>query len=82
MDEGFELPVHYKGEELLFPGQLHLYGYTQKIEILVHGVSVLYERDEESNWRAIVDAEELEKNRTLNAELLEAIAEAIEEVLR
>lgn len=82
MDEGFELPVHYKGEELLLPGQLHLYGYTQKIEILVQGVSVFYERDEESKWRALIDTEEPGTNRLLNVELLQSIAEAIEEVLQ
>lgn len=82
MDEGFELPVRYKGEELMLPGQLHIYGYTQKIEILVHGVAVFFERDDAGEWRALIDPEELEKNKAIHVELLQAIAESIEEVLK
>ena len=66
----------------MLPGQLHLYGYTQKIELLVHGVSVFYERDEESKWRALIDSEEAGSNRLPDVELLQAIAEAIEKVLQ
>ena len=82
MSEGFELPVKYKGKEFMFPAQLHLYGYTQKIEVMVNGISVMYERDEERQWRAIFDAEALDKNRSINIELLQAIASSIEEALR
>jgi hypothetical protein len=82
MENHFELPVSYKGKELLFPGQLHQYGYSQKIEIHVNGVSVFFEKDEEGNWRALVDPLELEKNRSLNSELIQAVACSIEEVLK
>ena len=82
MDNSFELPVSYKGKELLFPGQLHLYGYTQKIEIIVNGLSLFFERDEEGNWRAIVDPSEVEKNRSINEELIRAVIHSIEEVLK
>lgn len=78
----FELPVSYNGHELLFPGQLHLFGYTQKIEVLVNDISVMYERDDERNWRAIVDPTELEKNKQIKTDLLQAIADSIEAVLK
>ena len=82
MNNDFELPVSYKGKELLFPGQLHQYGYSQKIEISVNGASIFFERDEEGNWRAIVDPSEFEKNKSFSIELLQAIACSIEEVLK
>jgi hypothetical protein len=81
MDEGFELPVNFNGKEFMLPAQLHLYGYTQKIEVMVNGISVMYERDEERMWRAIFDAEALDKNRSITVELLQAIASSIEKVL-
>jgi hypothetical protein len=80
-DEGCELPVKYNGKECMFPGKLHLYSYTQKIEILVHGVSVMFERDEEREWRAIVDPSELEKSKSIDGDLLQAIANAINSIL-
>jgi hypothetical protein len=82
MDNSFELPLNYKGKELVFEGQLHQYGYTHKIEININGVSVMYERDDERNWRAIVEPGEIERNKFINTELLQAIANAIEEVLQ
>jgi hypothetical protein len=82
MDDGFELPVSFHGKEFLFPAQLHQYGYVPKIEIDVNGVSILYERDEERNWRAIVDSSAIEKNSSINVELLHAIANSIEEILK
>ena len=82
MDEGFELPVNYKGQQSMFSGQLHLYGYSQKMEILIHGVSVLFERDEERQWRAIVPPEQLESMQSIDRDLLQAISDSIEEVLK
>ena len=82
MHNSFELPVSYKGKVVLFPGQLHQYGYSQKIEINVNGLSLFFERDEEGNWRALVDPSELEKNRSINKELIQAVIHSIEEVLR
>jgi hypothetical protein len=82
VDNSFGLPVNYKGKELVFEGQLHQYGYTHKIELNINGVSVLYERDEERNWRALIDPSQIEKNKLITIELLQAIADSIEEVLK
>ena len=81
MAESFELPVTYKGKQLMIPGILHLYGFTQKIEVNINGLSVLNERDEERNWRAIVDPLQLEKNQSVQTELLQAIADSIGKIL-
>lgn len=82
MDEGFELPVRYKDKELLFPAALESFGWTHRIIADVYGTRVSYERDEEGQWRALVSAEDLEANKHIDVALLEAIAHAIEDVLR
>jgi len=76
MDEEFELPVTYKGEELLFPAQLLQTGYTHQFKVDVYGQEVSFEPDEESNYRAIIDLKKL--NKQVNIELLQAITESIE----
>jgi len=82
MDEGFELPVQYKGEELFFPAKLESFGWTHRIVVDVYGSVVSYERDEEGLWRALVSMQDLEANKHIDVELLKAIADAIKEVLK
>lgn len=80
MDETFALPVPYRGEELLFPARLEQLGYTHRFVVDVHGSEVIFEPDEERNYRAVIDEERLNKN--IKVDLLQAIATAIEDVLR
>ncbi|PSR56061.1 hypothetical protein AHMF7605_22445 [Adhaeribacter arboris] len=77
MDDYFELPVTYKGEEYLFPVRLVQTGYTHKLEVNVDGVHVFFEPDDEQNYRALVDEFQL-KNFKIEVGLLQAIAEVIE----
>jgi hypothetical protein len=79
MNEPFDLPVTYKGEELLFPARLQQLGYTHRIAVDIYGQEVFFEPDEERNYRAIIQDEM--HNRQINFELLKAIAEAIEAIL-
>jgi hypothetical protein len=37
MDDSFQIPVTYKGEDLLFNASLKVYGYVHKIEVDVAG---------------------------------------------
>jgi hypothetical protein len=82
MEEGFELPVTHKGKEWLFPAQLVSFGWTHRIQVDVYGTTVYFERDEEREWRALLAAEDLELNKTIDVELVKAIATCIEEILR
>ena len=82
MEEGFEIPVPYKGKELLFPAQLVFFGWTHRIEVAMDGTRVCFERDEEGEWRALLSAEDLEANKTIDVELVKAIAAAIENILK
>ncbi len=78
MNEPFELPVTYKGKDLLLPAQLLNYGYTHKFKVTVDEQEVLFEPDEERMYRAIVDIANIDKMKEGTKELLQVIAEALQ----
>lgn len=82
MDEPFDIPVHYRGSELLFPARLLQLGYTHKFGVEVHGQEVFFEPDEEGGYRALVDPSQLEGSHKIDVALLQAIAGAIEDILK
>jgi hypothetical protein len=75
----FELPVQYKGEELLLQCTLIVWGYTHKVQVQVNDIPVLFEPDEERNYRALV--EEQYRNKT-DISLLQNIATALHKAFR
>jgi hypothetical protein len=81
MNETFEIPLTYKGKEVTFPSKLIIYGYSYKIQGDVYGTEVLYEPDEERNYRATVNPDELESKK-IDVELLKAIADTLEAIVK
>ena len=67
---------------MLFPARLVQLGYTHKFSVDVQGQEIFFEPDEERNYRALIGPEQLERNKKLDIELLKAIAESIETILR
>jgi hypothetical protein len=82
MNEPFDLPVMYNNKEILLPAQLHQYGYSFKIEVEVNGTPVFFERDEDRNWRALIDPSTGDINSALTTELLQAISNSIQLLLQ
>jgi len=78
--DSFLIPVYYKGLEQQFPASLQQRGYLPTLHINIYGTTVIFERDEEGNWRALVTAEE--KGRLPDTQLLQAISETIDDILR
>lgn len=78
MYEPFELPVDYKGEELLLPAQLVQAGYVHQFKVEVFGEEVTFEPDEEGSYRAVIHPDQITKH--LTPELLKAIAETLEAI--
>ena len=78
MPENFEIRVIYKGKEHSFPASLISTGYNYKIQVDVLGKTISFEPDEERNWRAVIPYEEIDKNKNLNKDLLNAIAISID----
>ena len=82
MDEPFEIIVSYRGEELSFTAVLLKYGYTHKIQVLVNDQQVLFEPDEERNYRAVLNLADGKEPGKTDTALLQAIAETIESILK
>ena len=82
MNKEFILPVQFKEETLRFPARLLNYRYGYKLEIEIEGTKLLFEPDEEGNWRVLLSYEELQSEKKFNPELLKRIAEAIEEITK
>ncbi|TSJ40963.1 hypothetical protein FO440_14605 [Mucilaginibacter corticis] len=72
MDE-LLLPVSFRGEELEFPVKMYAFGYTYRIEVLVEGTTIIFDPDEEGQFRAIGD-------KAVDIALLKAIAAALEQL--
>lgn len=81
MDEPFLIPVSYLGKDLEYEGRLHIMGYIHKIEINIDGIPVIFEPDEERNYRALVSHEQINKSKQLSAGLLQAIAMRLNSLL-
>ena len=81
MSDPFDLPVTFNGKELLLPAELLPMGFSYKIKVTVEGIDVLFEPDEEKNYRATVSNDDRDKASKLNKELLQVISEALHELL-
>lgn len=83
MSDDFEIPVVYKNQQQHFKARLLLLGsYTHKIEVDVFDVTVLFEVDEERNYRAYVDPQNKEAIDKIDVALLKEIAIAIETIVQ
>jgi len=79
MDEGFELPVMYRGKELLLPAQMVQTGYRYKVEVEMEQVVIAFEKDEEGAWRAIAPEELPEGRKLPPIDLIEATVASLEQ---
>ena len=82
MEEEFELPVKYKGEEQMLNAKLIVTGYKHKFCVDVNGQNIIFEPDEERNYRAILNYAEIRNNKIIDIDLLKRIAETIEEIVK
>ena len=80
MNEPFDIPVLYQGEELYFPAKLLQLGYTHHFRVDVYGIDVLFEPDEDRVYRAIIEPSQLQSSK-VEVELLKAISKAIDAIV-
>lgn len=78
MTESFELTVTHKGKTHILQAALRSWGYSHIIAVQVGEQEVVFEPDEERNYRAVVAAGE----SFADAALLAAIAETLEAELK
>lgn len=77
MPESFLLSVQYKNEEKQFESELRAFGYSHKIAVNVEGIEIIFEPDEERNYRAVLTEPEINKKK-IDIELLRLITEELE----
>ena len=82
MDEQFELPVEYKGEQMLIKASLIVTRYVHKFSVEVYGQMIIFEPDEERNYRAVLKYDQMDNKKNIDVELLKSIASAIEELAK
>ena len=74
------MPVTYKGREQIFKVTLQVFGFTYRLVVDVHGQFINFERDEERNFRAVLNYEDANKAATIDHDLVKAIGDAIETI--
>jgi hypothetical protein len=82
MEEPFELPLVYKGEQLLLKASLLVTGYAHKFSVDINGQIIIFEPDEERNYRAVIPYDDLHQIRNIDKELLKKITQCIETIGR
>ena len=79
MEEPFVLEVEHNGQPLQFETRMMRLGYTYKFSVMVDEIEILFERDEEGGFRAIVPEGVDPKNRRgIDPSLLKSIADTIQ----
>jgi len=81
MPESFLLSVKYKNEVKQFESELRVFGYTHKIAVNVNGTEIIFEPDEERNYRAVLHELDINKHK-IDLELLKKIASELETNLK
>ena len=71
MSATFELPITYQGKYLLFQAELIPRGYSYQIKVMIDGVAIFFEPDEEKNYRALKTDVEMKKSDTIDKNLLQ-----------
>ena len=80
MDNTFEIPLSYDGEEYLFNAELVAYAHSYKIVTDIFGHTIIFEPDEERRYRAIVTPDDRDEMALVDRELLAAIANKLWEL--
>ena len=82
MEDSFSIDVDFKGREYSFEARLATVGYTHKFYIVINGVEVIFEPDEERNYRAISNTSEQSSMIAVDIELIKAVGEKIQSILQ
>ena len=73
MEDNLKLPVHFEGRDYEFEIRIVPYGYIYRMLIRVEGAELIFEMDEERNYRVLENPEELVPTKHIKPELVQAI---------
>jgi len=80
MDEIFTINVSLNEQEYCFDARLVTIGYTHKFIVMINGIEVMYEPDEERHYRAILQDIQQSSMKDKDKELIKAVADKIESI--
>jgi hypothetical protein len=80
MEDSFSIDVDFRGKEYSFEARLVAVGYTHKFCIVINGIEVTFEPDEERNYRAILNTSELSSIKEVDIELIKAVGEKFQSI--
>ncbi|HJU46006.1 MAG TPA: hypothetical protein VJ647_04435 [Chitinophagaceae bacterium] len=80
--EPVDFTVQYKGKECQYQASFRRYGYTYRIQVNIEDMPVDFEPDEEGQFRAILNEPDSPAYRTMDARLLQTIAEELQAALK
>jgi len=82
MDHFFDLPVIYDAAQHNFSAEYIPSAYSYRIAVDVFGNIVLFEPDEEGNFRAVLSPDDLLEGKMIDREWLEAIANQLMQIFK
>ena len=83
MKEPFIITANHAGKEKEFEAQLFITGYSHRFRVMIEGMEIFFERDEDGNYRAIATAGSIEPAmKKIDPALLQSISIAIEAILK
>jgi hypothetical protein len=80
MDETFAITVLLQGKEYSFDARLVAIGYTHRFIVTINELEVIFEPDEERQYRAILAATDHGSVTDGNRALIKAVGEKIESI--
>jgi hypothetical protein len=78
MEEGFSLPVIFKGEEIAFNARLVINGYLFRFIIIIDDRELVVEKDDEGNYRVVNYSPDIPMHVDMG--LLEAIVKSLKKI--
>ena len=80
MDESFTITVYIDEQEYCFDARLVTIGYSHKVTVVINGIEVFYEPDEERRYRAILHDTQQASIQDKDKELIKAVGDKIESI--
>ena len=79
MSEFIHIPIVYKGEEVSLQAEVLKRGYIHGFQIEINNIPIIFEPDEERNYRVIMDETKYNRNQS-DLELIKEIVKTLESV--
>ena len=80
MNDAFEIPVTFNAVDISFMAELVPSGYITRIAVDVYGQQMIFEPDEEGQYRVVIESALLTKYSNVNISLLKEIANVLNSV--